>query len=295
MTGVCRVLRWQLAFCAASSASGAHKWSYSTLPSSDTAEARPIEGFIEGFSDAPPALDLTRHAIFVDLDGTLVEIEERPEDVVGDPELSRLLGSVAKHVDGAVALVTGRTVEDAQRIVRGSIDNIAGVHGADLRRGQSVVQAPLARSDMGQIFGIVSGLVAAGALSVVVENKGHSIGLHFRHAPQVEQDVFEIASDLANRHGVRLLKGKMVFELMPIGVDKGAAVVEFMRLPPFAGRLPIAIGDDITDEDAFETVRALGGFAVLVGADRPSAAKYRLADVAAVRQWMADGLELVFE
>jgi trehalose 6-phosphate phosphatase len=133
----------------------------------------------------------------------------------------------------------------------------------------------------------LSELLASNALNATVEDKGASIALHYRHAPLYEDQARGVAEALAAAHGLRLLYGKMVVEVLAGETTKGDALIELMHGAPFAGRMPVAIGDDVTDEDAFEAARRLGGVGVLVGPSRATAARCAFPDVAAVRAWLA--------
>jgi trehalose 6-phosphate phosphatase len=241
-------------------------------------------------SAAPPLLDVRRHALFLDLDGTLVEIEERPDDVVAGGALRTLLRRACAAMDGAVALITGRTISDADRILGGAIANIAGVHGLEHRINGKLDRDHEAASELNAALEDVRDLVAAGMLQANIEEKGASVALHYRHLPEIEQDVRACAAQIAARHRLRTLPGKMVIEIVAGAHTKGDAMEALMRSPPFAGRTPVAVGDDVTDEDAFAAAARAGGFAVRVGESRTSSAAYRLATPAEVHDWLAASL-----
>lgn len=238
----------------------------------------------------PPPLDVRRHALFLDIDGTLVEIAAHPDDVIAPEELRRLLERLERAMDGALALITGRTIESADRVLSGALLNIAGVHGFERRLRGDLSRAT---DDLAQIAAAASdarALVDSGAIDARVEDKTAGLAFHFRHAPSAADVVRDAAELLAEKHGLSVLEGKMVVELT-LGVrDKGDAVAAFMNEPEFAGRTPLAVGDDVTDEDAFAAARALGGAGVLVGATRRSAAVWRLPDATAVAAWLEQGL-----
>lgn len=238
----------------------------------------------------PPPLDVRRHALFLDIDGTLVEIAAHPDDVVAPEELRRLLERLEIVMGGALALITGRTIESADRVLSGALLNIAGVHGFERRLRGDFKRAS---DDLAAIAAAASdarALVDSRAIDARVENKTAGLAFHFRHAPSEADVVRSAAQHLAEKHGLSVLEGKMVVELT-LGVrNKGDAIEAFMSEPEFAGRTPLAIGDDRTDEDAFAAARDLGGAGVLVGAARPSAAVWRLQDAAAVSAWLEAGL-----
>ena len=133
-------------------------------------------------------------------------------------------------------------------------------------------------------------MTAKGALQVDVEDKGLALALHYRRAPEFADVARRAAADIAQRHGLSILEGKMVIELTLGQRSKADAVLDFMAAPPFASRKPVAVGDDVTDEDAFRAVAALGGQSILVGAPRDTAAAYRLPDTRAVFAWLKAGL-----
>jgi trehalose 6-phosphate phosphatase len=128
---------------------------------------------------------------------------------------------------------------------------------------------------------------AEGTPGLLIEEKPAGLALHYRQAPEAEDRVLELTRALATRHGLTLQQGKMVAELRPAGADKGDAVRALMAEPPFAGARPVVVGDDLTDEHAFEAAAAMGGAGVLVGEARASAASYRLPGVSAVAKWLA--------
>ena len=246
--------------------------------------SRPASGDVA--SAAPPLFDVHRHALFLDLDGTLVDIEEHPDQVVAGESLRALLRRLCEAMGGAVALITGRTIADAERILGDAISNIAGVHGMEHRINGKLNRDHAAASEMNAALEEVRDLLARGALQARIEEKGASVALHYRHAPEIEQDVRACAAQIAARHRLRTLPGKMVIEIVAGAHTKGDAVETFLRAAPFAGRLPVAVGDDVTDEDAFAVAARAGGFAVHVGQSRTSSAAYRLVSPAAVHSWL---------
>jgi trehalose 6-phosphate phosphatase len=240
---------------------------------------------------APPPLDPRSDALFLDLDGTLLDIQERPHAVRASEELRDLLWLADERLSGALAIVTGRTLTDAAAILDGGPKYMAGVHGFEIQRGAFTAHdnADLSRLDAARAD--LRALLQQHAVSALIEDKQASLALHYRHAPERAGAVRAIAAELATRHGLRLVQGKMVVELSASARTKGYAVTVFMAAPPFSGRRPIAIGDDYTDEDAFAAAARLGGAGVLVGEPRESAASYTLAGPAAVLAWLSGGLQ----
>jgi trehalose 6-phosphate phosphatase len=238
----------------------------------------------------PPALDVGKHALFLDLDGTLVDIAARPEDVVAGDALRRLLRSLSSKMTGAIALLTGRTIESAEAVLGGAIDTIAGLHGFECRVGGRTVRAVDDLEAVRAALGDAQRLAEAGDLKARIEDKGAGLALHCRETPEHCASTRRAAEALAEQHGLTILEGKMVVELT-LGVrTKGDALASFMAEPPFNGRVPIAIGDDVTDEDAFEAARTQGGFGIFVGAPLETHAHFVLANAGAVSAWLNAGL-----
>lgn len=229
-----------------------------------------------------------RLALFLDLDGTVLDLAATPDAVTLPQETRRAIGELAERLDGALAVVTGRTLGEVDRILAPLRLPAAALHGAQLRRRGGGRAAPGA-DDLPQRLTAALGAFVDQRPGLTLEDKGASAAVHFRADPgredEVREHLGEIVGKLAPEH--ELQPGKMVMEVRPRGVDKGAALRALMDSPPFAGRTPLVCGDDLTDEFAFEAAEALGGAAILVGApDRPSAARYGLPDPAAMRDWL---------
>lgn len=238
----------------------------------------------------PPPLDVRRHALFLDLDGTLVDFAAHPEEVIASDELRLLLQRLAHAMNGAVAIITGRTIASADAVLDGALVHVAGVHGAEHRSGDATKHSFSDLSPIAAAVADAQALIANGALDADIENKGAALVMHYRRAPQFADAIRRAAAELAQRHGLNILEGKMVIELKLGLRTKADAVADFMSAAPFSGRIPIAIGDDVTDEDAFVAVRQNGGNAILVGEARATAASWRLPDTQAVFGWLQAGL-----
>ncbi|HEX8216821.1 MAG TPA: trehalose-phosphatase [Allosphingosinicella sp.] len=233
----------------------------------------------------PPLSLLGCAALFLDFDGTLVELAEAPDAIRVPGELHGLLDHLAERLEGRLAIVSGRSLEDLDRHVRCAGVAMSGSHGLELRLADGTV-LPVARpAGLGQAREEVRCFAAAGG-GLLVEDKPASVALHFRMAPDRSAEIATFAADLARRTGLVVQEGKMVAELRPAGADKGDALKALMREPAFTGARPLFMGDDLTDEHAFEAAADLGGAGVLVGRERETAAKYRLAGVAAVADWL---------
>ncbi|HEV2745789.1 MAG TPA: trehalose-phosphatase [Allosphingosinicella sp.] len=232
----------------------------------------------------PPAL-LDGAALFLDFDGTLVELAESPAAISVAPDVRPLLRRLDRRLAGRLAIVTGRAIADLEAHLDCAGIAVSGSHGLELRlRDGTAIQlaAPTRLSDARPL---TAGFVAARD-GLLLEDKPFSIAVHYRKAPQLAGEAEAFLSDLANRLGMAVQHGKMVVELRPHGADKGDAVRAFMAEPPFAGARPVFMGDDLTDETAFAAAAAMGGGGILVGSARPTAARWRLAGVAEAVAWL---------
>lgn len=227
----------------------------------------------------------SRAALFLDFDGTLAEIAPRPQDVRVPAELLGLLGALQARLDGALAIVSGRPVVEIDHFLAPLRLAVAGVHGAQGRRadGRTWQMTP---PSLAQAVDSASALVQAHP-DLILERKGVAVALHYRAAPHLESlCIATLAQAVRDTPGLELLRGKCVVELKPSAVSKGRAIQDFLCEPPFAGRRPIFIGDDVTDEAGFEAVQRLGGDGIKVGTGA-SLARHRLADPQAVHLWLA--------
>lgn len=223
-------------------------------------------------------------ALFLDLDGTIAGIEATPGAVVADGERSSLLRRAAAATRGRLAVISGRTLHDIDRIVDHTVPFASGVHGLEHRGVAGVVIAD-AHPALGAA-GEALRAYAAGRSGLVLEDKGVSLALHYRQAPHEARAIVDLGRRIAADTGLALQVGDCVVELRTPGRNKGDAVRAFMASAPFAGGQPIFLGDDATDEDAFRAVRALGGAGVLVGPARETAALARLDGVPEVFAWL---------
>lgn len=239
---------------------------------------------------APPPLLSRDHALFLDLDGTLLEIQDRPHAVYASPQLRTLLRRLSDTMSGALAVISGRSLGDLDDIIEGAVDHAAGVHGFEIQRGARIVRDQIELTQLAEARADVRRLLQQSQLPALVEDKHASLALHYRQIPEAEDAVIAIARDIAKERGLRVLQGKMVVELIATARTKGHAVAVFMAAPPFAGRAPIAVGDDRTDEDAFAAAKRMGGFGILVGEPRSTYADYVLDGPGAVAKWLEQGL-----
>ena len=238
---------------------------------------------------APMPLVLNATALFLDLDGTLAPIAARPQDVAPDPRRTRLLGQLTHRLGGRLAVVSGRTLEDIDRILEGCVVPVAAVHGLVLRDPRGRVTATPAHPGLTRAMQDLRAFAARDP-GLIVEEKGLSAALHYRQAAHHGEDARTCAREIAGRTGLALQEGDMVEELRTPGPSKADSVRAFMALAPFAGAAPVFVGDDTTDEDGFEAAQALGGMGVAVGDHRAIHARYRLPSVEAALAWLEAAL-----
>lgn len=237
---------------------------------------------------APPPLDDLladgQVALFLDFDGTLVPIAATPDSIEVPKDLRTGLNALSHRLDGRLALVSGRAIEDIAAHLGGLDVAAAGSHGIDRRRADG---SQLGAEALDFPREAERALVAhAGESGLTLERKPHGAALHYRDHPHLAERGMALAQCVADEHGLILKRGKAVIELVQPGSNKGGAVLAFMDIAPFAGAKPVFIGDDMTDEDGFEAVRKMGGIAILVGNRAPSAAHFALANTDEVQAWL---------
>ncbi|MGI4881491.1 MAG: trehalose-phosphatase [Janthinobacterium lividum] len=234
----------------------------------------------------PPAALLNGASLFLDFDGTLVEIEATPDAVVVDDALRLLLRRLAVCLDGRLALVSGRSVAELERLFGDLPFVVGGSHGLELRWPDGTATSPPEITVLPPVVAAMHRLRDRWP-GIVVEEKPYGVALHYRGAPEAEGACRALAAELADTSGLSLQAGKMVLELRLRGADKGSAITTLMAAPALAGTAPVFVGDDDTDEAGFVAAAMLGGSGVLVGPARPTSASYRLGGVAATRAWLA--------
>lgn len=235
----------------------------------------------------PPEIDPARDALFLDIDGTLAPLAPRPEDVQPLARRTALLRRLSERLDGRLAVVTGRTIVDADRILDNACAVVAGVHGLEIRQPCGTVRPATASPAMLEAVAAAAAFVQARP-GMRLEDKGAGLTLHYRQAPHLAEETAAFGRALASSAGLKGQAGDMVFEVREAGGDKGLAVAALMELEPFRGARPIFVGDDVTDEDGIRAAQAGGGHGVLVGDRDGSNADYRLADVEAVLNWLEE-------
>lgn len=226
-------------------------------------------------------------AWFFDIDGTLVEVADAPDRARLDPEFRRVLERLYRSSGGAVALISGRSIADIDRVLDGLPFPVSGQHGAERRDAAGrLVRSAVAPDQLTAVRDDIAAAISRHP-GLLLEDKGLSLALHYRMAPRLAGYAHRLARTLVPRLGPAYVvqPGKRVVEMKPAGTDKGAAVLAFMAEPPFRGRTPVFVGDDVTDEHGFGMVNRLEGHSVKVGPGR-TAARWRLPGVAAVQAWL---------
>ncbi|MEJ2601851.1 MAG: trehalose-phosphatase [Gammaproteobacteria bacterium] len=241
----------------------------------------------------PPVRHPEDWALFLDVDGTLLGFRDDPAEVVSTPGLNALLAGLGEGLSGALAVVSGRPVQDIDRIFRPLVLPAAGAHGLEIRmHPEDDVEYRKGTRLPDPVMDRLQAFVAARP-GVLLEHKPRGVALHYRRAPgaadEVRAEMHAIDEELGA--SFRLLEGKMVCELMPGGRSKGKAIEDFMTVAPFAGRVPVFVGDDVTDEAGFSVVNELGGHSVQVtdpARDAGTLARWSLPDIDAVSGWLSE-------
>ncbi len=225
-------------------------------------------------------------ALFLDFDGTLVNLVDHPENVMVLPKVPEILAHISNHLKGAVAIVTGREIQDIDKHLAPIHFPVAGIHGLTRRTAEGDVIEPNGKTDfLDDVKSHLTPLLKRHT-ELHLEMKSHSLALHYRGNPDLEQMCIDaIRNGTHHLDNVELLRGKMVVEAKLGGFNKGIAVSDYLREPPFHGRLPVYAGDDLTDEDAFEVVNSNSGHSIKVGAGNTKA-KFRIQSSDDFVQWL---------
>src|SRR6201747_3096007 len=236
---------------------------------------------------------LSQTAILLDIDGTLLDLAPTPREVWVPPGLAKPLNRLHQRTGGALALVSGRSLNDIDLIFAPEQFPAVGGHGAEMRietdSDAVATHAPPMDKELKRRLAVIAKL----SPGILLEDKGYSLALHYRLAPHAEKAIYEavslIRADLPNAP-IEVLPGKCVCEIKHSGFNKATGVRELMTHEPFKGRYPIFIGDDVTDEAVFGIIPELGGFAFSVGRRAPGLAGHFDAP-RDVREWLARLLE----
>jgi trehalose 6-phosphate phosphatase len=237
----------------------------------------------------PSAPDLPegQWALFLDIDGTLLEHAAHPDAVSVSDELRTLLGNIEQRLDGAVAFITGRSVSAADRLFHPLKLRAAGLYGLERRlTPNGPVDFANEPADIAALADEIEAKL--GGSQVYVERKGPVLAIHTRAAPQLLARATQLVEQALAQlpDGYRVIPGNAGVELMPLEAAKGAAVRRFMAIPPFAGRRPVFLGDDTSDENGFEAINEAGGVSIRVKPRGPTAANYVLDDVNGAIAWL---------
>ncbi|MGS2872655.1 trehalose-phosphatase [Enterobacter huaxiensis] len=236
---------------------------------------------------APPVMS-GNYAFFFDLDGTLAGIKPHPDEVVIPDTVLENLQQLSRMSEGALALISGRSMAELDVLASPYHFPLAGVHGAERRDIHDQLHVVSLPETLIQSLHTYLTSALASLPGTELEAKGMAFALHYRRAPHHEAAIFAIARHLADSHPqLALQPGKCVVEIKPDGINKGAAIAAFMAEAPFTGRTPVFFGDDLTDEAGFTVVNQAGGISVKVGPGE-TIAKWRLGSVASVWQWISD-------
>jgi trehalose 6-phosphate phosphatase len=234
----------------------------------------------------PASIGSSRDALFLDFDGTIVDLAEQPDLVQVGAGTLAILARLDALFHGAVAIVTGRTIDTVDAFLTPLRLPIAGIHGLERRNADGIVQS--ANHELGVIAELRARLqpLLIEWPGLLIENKGSALALHYRSHPECQSKCLAAMEHaVAEFAGVQLLRGKMVIEAIGGTANKASAVNAFLDEPPFRGRRPVYAGDDLTDESALCLVNSLGGVSIKVGANE-SAARYSAASVTNLITWL---------
>jgi trehalose 6-phosphate phosphatase len=238
---------------------------------------------------AVAALSENPLALFLDVDGTLLDLASRPDDVVTPAGLVATLARIECKLDGALALISGRSIDDVDHLFAPLRLRASGVHGAEIRLDPEASTTPTAAADLPQSLLAALRHAVEPFPGVFVENKRFSFTVHYRLAPSAERPLRTIVKQLVDSSptAVDIMDAHYAIEIKSPCFDKGGAIATFLSTSIFRGRTPIFVGDDTTDESGFALVSARGGFAYSVGRPRPGAIG-AFSEPGAVREWLAE-------
>jgi trehalose 6-phosphate phosphatase len=238
---------------------------------------------------APPLVALNETAIFLDVDGTLIEIAPTPESVVVPPDLVPMLQTLHHALDGALAIVSGRTIAVLDHLLGNTGLPMAGVHGGELRAvaGGAITEInPHLPADLqARVWTIINELKQQWP-GLRGEDKGPAFSFHYRQAPEAEPALRAALAKLDLDAQWEILSGHMIYEIRSRGQSKAVAIDRLMAMPAFAGRKPVFAGDDRTDLDGIRKVTELGGAGIAVAGLKAEQAKWALPNPTAVRGWL---------
>jgi len=232
--------------------------------------------------------NITGYAFLFDMDGTLAPIAASPEQAAVPAATREALKQLHAATSGALAIVSGRPISEIDHLLAPQVYCAGGLHGAQLRGPDGrQTQLSVDNEAVAAMVRALLPLVQAHA-GLQLEDKGLSLALHYRNAPDLQEMVSAAVHDvlLPHTHAFVLQPGKMVLEIKPRQASKAGAIAHLMALPPFAGRLPLFAGDDLTDEAGFDMARQLGGVSIKIG-EGDTRAQWRMPTPAALAGWLA--------
>ncbi len=230
-------------------------------------------------------------ALFLDVDGTLLHLQQTPDGVNRSERVCQILEGIMQRLAGAVALVSGRTIQNLDELFVPHRFPVAGLHGLERRDAEGNAHS----HSESQVLDTLRPPLRKAAEThegVIFEDKSRALAIHYRQAPDRASGIQRLVEDLVRplAHELHVIHGKMVTEIKPWHADKGSAISAFMNEPPFVGRVPVFIGDDTTDEDGFVYVNQMSGYAIRVGGGEgdvvKTAARYSLENVDEVIAWL---------
>ena len=236
----------------------------------------------------PPVPVLTETALFLDIDGTLVEHAAHPDDVRVAPELAQILGDLNHKLDGAIAFVTGRNLAMVDQLFGQLGLAAAGTFGIELMLGEERETGHEAAANVAPVFKTLE-KAFSDVKGVYFEHKGPVLAIHTRAAPEALPEVIRVCRETLPRlpAGYRLVEGHAGVEFLPEGATKSAAIAWFMTRPPFRTRVPVFLGDDTSDEIGFDWTNQNGGLSVRIGPQKSTSARYALETVPEVHDWLS--------
>jgi trehalose 6-phosphate phosphatase len=234
----------------------------------------------------PKLRDPRSIAFFLDFDGTLVELAERPDTIRLAERTRDVLSRLAVVTGGAVAIVTGREIADLDLFLAPLRLPAAGVHGLTRRSTSGASYAAPLNDEFLRLAELLLVPLVLSEPGLLLERKSNAVALHYRKRPDLEAASRAVMEELAARSpGIQIKRGKMVFEAKPNVADKGTAILDFLKEEPFVGRMPVVAGDDVTDEDAFAAVNGVGGVAIKIG-NGTTLAHYTAPTTASFLDWL---------
>jgi trehalose 6-phosphate phosphatase len=232
---------------------------------------------------------LSECALLLDIDGTLLDLAPTPREVWVPPDLATSMGKLLQRTNGAMALVSGRSINDIDLIFAPMQFPAVGGHGAEMRLSAENESVAAGAPPMDKELKRRLAAIAKLSPGILLEDKGYALALHYRLAPHAEKAIYDavsaIRADLPNAP-IEVLPGKAVCEIKPAGVTKATGVIELMTHEPFSGRRPIFIGDDVTDESVFAIMPGMNGLAFSVGR-RAQGVSGHFDEPRDVRAWLA--------